>query len=72
LQLIGYNDDSPVLIQKITNETTFSGANLEKNRVYEWNLISAVAMGSWNEAVGDFLARSYGQVEGSHVFTTGE
>jgi hypothetical protein len=52
-----------------------SGSDLNRNRVYEWDLITCEAVSGWNVALKDYLSYSLASpnensTSGSHTFTT--
>jgi hypothetical protein len=71
LHVLGYNDGAYTYYGTIRDETRFSGPTLRKNTVYQWDISQAAAMGSWSSQALDYMARSYGEIDGSFIFTTG-
>lgn len=78
--VLGYNDeyeDSTDFVWNATvnDDTSASGATLDYNTVYRWDLYYCVGKGSYNEDIQDYLAFSYASpggnsTTGSYTFTT--
>ena len=72
---LGYNDDQFTFAEEVQNTTSVSGASLENNKVYEWDILYAVAGADYNSTYDFYRAQSFpnfsrSSSNGSFVFTT--
>lgn len=72
---LGINDDYFAFEQQVENTTSTSGASLENNKLYEWDIYYAMAAADYDSTFGFYRAQSYPNLSrtssnGAFTFTT--
>ena len=72
---LGINDDYFAFEQQVENTTSVSGASLENNKLYEWDIYYALAAADYDSYFGFYRAQSFPNLSrtssnGSFTFTT--
>ncbi len=73
--VLGINDDYFAFEQQVENTNSTSGALLENNKVYEWDIYYAMAGSNYDSYFGFYRAQSFPNLSrtssnGSFIFTT--
>ncbi len=73
----GYNDTSYKWTKDVENTTSTSGATLDRNTVYAWDLIWCTGRDSWSDKYNEYMSYSwaspdYNSSNGFFTFTTQE
>lgn len=72
---LGINDDYFAFEQQVENTTSVSGASLERNKLYEWDIYYAMAAADYDSVYGFYRAQSFPNLSrtssnGGFTFTT--
>lgn len=73
--VLGVNDDYFTFEQQVENVTDVTGASLQRNKVYEWNIFYAIAAADYDSTFDFYRAQSFPNLSrtssnGSFTFTT--